>query len=133
MGCGNTFVCKKCKEEYRILLGEGMLSFFCDFKKILYACPECGNWETANVDCKEYTIAEFRKESKERLKKNTEDYYKEIIDNVEQVDHKKKCTNCGGIMKIYEDIEINDKSYAPNLVCRNCKSKLFYKSTYCWD
>ena len=133
MGCGCTFTCNKCNKNYNISLGEGMLSFFLDSKNILYSCPNCGNWETRTVDYREYSSPEFRKESKEMLKKDSGDDFKEIIDNVEQVDHNKKCTTCGSIMKIYEDIKFNNNSYSPTLVCKNCKSKLFYKSSYCWD
>ena len=133
MGCGCSFICKNCKEEYHVSLGEGMLSFFCDFKKILYVCPGCNNWEIANVDNKEYLNPELRKEFKEILKKNASDYWKEIIDEVEQVDHNKKCTNCGSIMKVYEDIKVNGKSSTPTLVCKKCKSKLSFDSVYCWD
>ncbi|MCR5188398.1 MAG: hypothetical protein K6C97_05635 [Treponema sp.] len=133
MGHGITFICNTCDKEYNISFGEGFLSFQCDFKKILYACPECGNWETANVDGFNHCIPEFRKEFKEMLKENTSDFCKKIIDSIEPIDLNKTCTNCGAKMKMYENLKINDKSTTPQLICKQCKSKLIYKWAYCWD
>ena len=133
MGLGYIFTCKKCKERYDISLGVGMLSFELDFKKILYVCPECGNWENVEVDLRPISSPSLRKELKEITKKYANDYFKEFIDKVEQEDHNRKCSKCGVVMKNYEDIELEGNISSPKLTCKSCNSKLFFDSLLCWD
>ena len=132
-GEGYTFFCKKCNKEYMISLGTGMLSYQCNFKNILYACPACGKWEVKSVDLIYCPFPDMRKDIKKIHKKHANKYCKKIIDSVEMEDHNKPCSNCGNIMNVYEVIRIENNSSVLKLVCKDCNSELKFAGFYCWD
>ena len=133
MGLGLLMDCPKCKKQYCIHLGRGMMSFADNSKFLLYYCPKCGNWENRKIGLSKIptSLEELSKEVNRKL-----ELLSRIDFSLEDLMKQKEkrvfvtCIKCKARMKTIENIKLEKM---PPIVCFRCHSQLMLNTTYCWD
>ncbi len=131
MGMIYTLSCENCNKDTDLFLGCGYNSMTYKFTKSIYVCLKCGYYETADIDVSGLSLEE-RTKMYENLSKEDE-YAKEIIKDITELDKNKKCPECNNSMKAYGDLKLEKESVSPKLTCKDCKSELKVKFGGLWD
>lgn len=131
MGMLYTLSCKTCNKNTDLGLGCGYYSMTFKYVKSIYVCSKCGFYETADIDVSELSLEE-RTKMYEDLSKDDE-YAKEIIKGITDLDKNKKCPECNDSMKAYWDLKLQEQSVFPRITCKDCKSELKVIFGGLWD
>lgn len=131
MGMIYKLSCETCNKDTDLFLGCGYFSMTYKFAKSIYVCSKCGFYETADIDISKLSFEE-RTKMYERLYKEDE-FAKDIIKGITDLDKNKKCPECNNPMKAYGDLKLENQSVYPKITCKDCKSELKVRSGGHWD